>query len=286
MTGIWRGLAKVAESGPLGVGVYHRLSLQAPAVAADAQPGQFVHILAPPPRAGGRGQPPALPLLRRPLSLHDVDEAKGTIDLLFRVKGPGTRALAESLPGDDLDLIGPLGTGFPLGLGPSILVGGGIGVAPLLLLARRLGPAVSILIGFAGRADLDLVEPFRGLPDRGGLVVATEDGTPGTETGKVTEHVEPVLRRQDGGRPVIYACGPRPMLAAVHGLAQKWNVPAWVSLEERLACGVGACRGCAVAVNRPGSGKSAGDVTYQRVCRDGPVFLAGELDWSAFSHDQ
>jgi dihydroorotate dehydrogenase electron transfer subunit len=296
-----RGLAAVVERVPAGACGYHRLTLHFPMIAAVAEPGQFVHVLAPPPRkpAGVPGQP----FLRRPISLHDVDPAAGTIDLLFKVKGAGTRGLSEVSPGDALDLIGPLGRGFPPSLAPrSIVVGGGAGVAPLLLLVRRLASGssglggrsrsgLSVLLGLAGEADLDLVAPFRPFVDSGALVVATEDGAPGTVQGLVTDLLEATLRekaeRDPGGAtppggPVIYACGPHPMLASVHRLAVTWAAEAWVSLEDRLACGVGACRGCAVAVRRlsPEEGVAGGPI-YRRVCVDGPVFSSGEVDWSA-----
>jgi len=231
--------------------------------------------------------------------VHDADPQAGTVEMLFEVRGPGTAALAATLPGDVLDVVGPLGGGcFPVsgddrpsgataGRTPpeprsltAILVGGGVGLAPLLLLARVLGTArarVRVLAGVASRADLVLVEPFYALPGLSGLVVATEERTAGAEPGLVADLLArelselPGLRGVDPGPVVVYACGPRPMLREVSRLARGAGVEAWVSVEERMACGVGACRGCAV--------RTTGRPPYRLVCRDGPVFAAGEIDW-------
>jgi dihydroorotate dehydrogenase electron transfer subunit len=224
-----------------------------------------------------------LPFLRRPLSLHDVTPPAGTVAVLFRVKGPGTKALAGVRPGDRLDVIGPLGRGvFPLaGDRPAIIVGGGLGVAPLFFLARRLvlegdrcdGGKVAVLIGVRGEPDLALVEPFRVFGQEVELEVATEDASPGTAPGLVTDLLETALKRAAlrwARRPAIYACGPQPMLAAVRRLAEKAGAPAWFSVEERMACGVGACRGCAVAVR--------GSPPFRLACVDGPVFEARDLE--------
>ncbi len=276
MSGAWRGLARIAESRRVGADC-HRLRLEAPDLARGARPGQFVHVLCPSPRSG----PVGVPFLRRPLSVHDADAGGGTFELLFRVKGPGTKSLAEAPGGLPLDVIGPLGNGFPepgrrapAGQAasdqlPPAVVGGGIGVAPLLFLVRSLaahGPVV-VLIGLAGADELDLAGPFRELAQVD-LRLATEDGSPGTTRGLVTVLLEAWLG--EGGSRTVYACGPRPMLAAVWALAARARAEAWFSLEERMACAVGACRGCAVAVRGGG---------YRMVCRDGPVFPAGEIDW-------
>ncbi len=277
---------------------YCRLVLRAPGVAEAARPGQFVHVFCP-----GRPAPPAapgVPFLRRPLSVHDADPGAGTISLLFRVSGPGTASLALARVGAVVDLVGPLGEGtFPLdgtGPRPPVLVGGGIGVAPLLLLARSLaarGP-VSVLVGVAGAGDLGLARLFEGLPGVE-LSVATEDGTPGTFPGLVTGLLERELGRgfpDEGPGPgrdrpgatgepaggsrgrTVYACGPRPMLAAVWRLGRAAGARTWVSVEERMACGVGACRGCATRVLA-----GPGELPYRLVCRHGPVFDAAVLDW-------
>lgn len=305
MSGAWRGPARVIESralgatgpGPGGGGRYHVLVLEAEAVAGPARPGQFVHVLCPGPPGGG----PDVPLLRRPFSLHDVDRGRARFELLFELKGPGTRGLACLAPGDELDVMGPLGRGFPAPEDAHpVIVGGGVGLAPLLFLARTLagrGP-VTVLAGLRTGEDLPLVEAFRDLAGPLELRVATEDGTEGTTRGRVTDLFAEFFReyasssgRGDAGLrrrpPVVYACGPRPMLAALWRAASPTGCRIWVSLEERMACGVGACRGCAVAVKGPaagaqgdgGRGRAAG--RYRLVCRDGPVFDAAEVDWGS-----
>ena len=305
----WRGLARVlasrrlegpvAEGGDSGGRVYHHLTLLAPEVAAAAVPGQFVHVLCPP-RSGAGGAPyapasatPGLPFLRRPLSVHDADQARGTVGLLFWVKGPGTVGLAAARPGDRLDVVGPLGNGgFPLGLGPALVVGGGIGLAPLLFLARRLARRgrVTVLAGVAQAGDLALVEPFRRLKDLAGLIVTTEDGSPGTVSGTVVAALPESLDglSPDGHSGAVYACGPRPMLRAVWDqVSARPGLTAWFSVEERLACGVGACRGCAIPVRTGPAGETASPPDpgrapdYRLVCRDGPVFDGNLLDWEA-----
>ncbi|MEW6031663.1 MAG: dihydroorotate dehydrogenase electron transfer subunit [Bacillota bacterium] len=287
-TPVWHGSVGVLTSESLGEtgggrggpGSFRRLTLRAPEVAQAARPGQFVHVLCPP------GPDPGRAFLRRPLSLHDADPAAETIRLVFRVVGPGTRALAALRSGDELDLIGPLGNGvFPvLGDRPAILAGGGMGLVPLLLLAKRLVremdrravPApLTLLAGVSGSAELALVELFEVLEGQAEMAVASEEGAPGTVRGLVTDLLETALRRAAlrwARRPAVYACGPRPMLAAVQRLVEKAGVPAWLSVEERMACGVGACRGCAVPVRGP--------ARYRLACLDGPVFGAEELDFA------
>lgn len=277
---IWDGTAEVLENAALGQ-AYRRLSLRAPEVARSARPGQFVHVLCPAGAGGAIGPPSGAPFLRRPFSLHDADPETGAVSLLFRVKGPGSAALAAVEPGKGLGVMGPLGRGVfpPPGGRPALVVAGGVGVAPLLFLAREIAAGrgspgrggLSVLVGIGTGADLVLAEPFRALVGRGELAVATEDGTPGTARGLVTGLLEEKLRRAGGEVPIVYACGPRPMLATVRELTRKAGAPAWFSVEERMACGVGACRGCAVPAR--------GQPPYRLVCRDGPVFAAEELDW-------
>jgi len=297
----WHGLGEVLESEPVAAGRYRRLVLQAPTVARLALPGQFVHVLCPAGAGAGAGlrraDPPGRPFLRRPFSISEADPASGSVTLLFRVKGAGTASLAAVRPGEVLDIVGPLGGGpFPgAGGRPAVVVGGGIGVAPLPFLVETLlggpgpadGPAhapggsgagsdagaaaasVRVLAGVAEGRDLDLLEPLQRFEGRAEVRLATEDGAPGTVKGPVTALLGEALERA-GEEAVVYACGPRAMLAAVRRLAVAAGVEAWLSVEERMACGVGACRGCAVKVK--------GDPPYRLVCRDGPVFQAAVLD--------
>jgi dihydroorotate dehydrogenase electron transfer subunit len=234
-----------------------RLVLDAPVLAAAARPGQFVML--------GALEPERLdPFLNRPLSIHRTGPA-GRLELLVAQVGRATRTMGGWRPGQRVRLLGPLGRGFdpPAGPGPLLLVGGGIGVAPLVFLAERsraAGADCRLLYGAADAGALVPLDP--GCP----VELATDDGSRG-HPGPVTELLGPRLRAA-GPRPAaVCACGPRPMLAAVAGLCAAAGVPAQVSLENRMACGTGACMGCTLEVaGRP-----------QRVCCEGPVFDATEV---------
>ncbi|HHV44616.1 MAG TPA: dihydroorotate dehydrogenase electron transfer subunit [Firmicutes bacterium] len=237
---------------------------------ALATPGQFIHIL--PQASWGISQDP---LLRRPISLYDVSKEAQRGQILFRVVGRGTKALSQFVPGDLIDFLGPIGRGFTLPVGGPrevALVGGGIGLAPLFYLARRLieeGHRVCAYFGFRGKDDYIPVEPFGQLGCA--VEVFTEDGSRGTR-GFPTLGLEQALRE---GVHRVYACGPVPMLAAVVELAG--DVPCEVSMEERMGCGIGACLGCVCKVK--------GREEYQRVCVDGPVFDGATLDFSRWRED-
>lgn len=212
------------------------------------------------------------PLLRRPFSIHRMAAGEsGEFEILFRVVGEGTRRLASTHVGERVDVLAPLGRGFRLGTERPLLVGGGVGVAPLLFLAETLlagGTAPKLLLG--GRSDRDVLchDDFSCLAVP--YALATEDGSLG-EPGLVTLLLE---RELAGACAGVYACGPLPMLAAVAELCRRESVPCQVSMEAHMACGVGACLGCVV----PGVAEP-----YLRVCKEGPVFDAGEVDWGALS---
>lgn len=237
------------------------LTVSAPAVAASATPGQFVHVGVASPAADD-------PFLRRPISLAQIDGEKGTIGLIIRAVGRGTRALVRAVPGDRLDLLGPVGRGFPVEYGdrPVLLVGGGVGAAPLLPLAHRLAAGGNMRFLLGSRTEGELWGA--GLAQRFGVncAISTDDGSAG-HTGLVTDLLE---RELSGGGDVaaICACGPTPMMRAVAAIAARHEIACYVSLEQRMGCGVGACLGCAWP--RAGGG-------YVRVCVDGPVFDATEV---------
>lgn len=241
-------------------GEYFRLRLR-PARPFAAEPGQFVMVKA----SDGID-----PLLRRPFSIHRLlGGPSGEFEVLFRAVGAGTRLLARAHVGDRLDVLAPLGRGFRLDARRPLLVGGGIGVAPLLFLAEAFlgqGTRPHLLLG--GRRDRDILCH----DDFGCLAVpcqtATEDGSLG-EPGLVTKLLEREIGAGTEGLGV-YACGPMPMLAAVARTCAAAGVPCQVSLEAHMACGVGACLGCVVpGVREP----------YLRVCKEGPVFDAAEVGW-------
>ncbi len=238
------------------------LSLEAPGVAAEAVPGQFVQVLC------GRDSPR---VLRRPFSIFSAKA--GRILLLSKVVGKGTSWLAELKAGEQVDLIGPLGRGFAMDEGDRpALVAGGAGIAPLHFLAERLMERRTEPSLYWG---LDLGEEFGELPallgKRFRLFMCSRDGCLG-ERGTV---VEALAREKEPEFNAVYACGPREMLGALAKEIKGANLPFQLSLEERMACGVGACQGCAVPIR---SARPA----YSRVCKDGPVFRFEEIDWRAY----
>lgn len=233
-----------------------------PQIAAESEPGQFLHV---------RTIKSYDPLLRRPLSLYDVDKKLGSITLLYRVKGRGTEFLTKVKPKEYLDVMGPLGKGFSLPKGSRrvVLVGGGLGIAPLVYLSRRLvekGCSVQVLYGTESRRKLVAFERFRLIGVD--FMPATLDGSAGFK-GFVTELLEKKIIPENVD--FIYTCGPEPMMAKVMVFARKHGIPGEVSLEEHMACGVGACLGCARKLK-------ADDTDYVKVCKDGPVFSMDQLD--------
>ncbi len=244
-----------------------RLSFLSKEIAREAQPGQFVMIH---PKRFSE------PLLPRPFSIHWVRGNR--IDLLIRMVGQGTRQLCGLRPGEILEIKGPLGRGFELDHKKDpILVAGGIGVAPLLYLADRLvkmnknkpGFLPKLLIGAGSKKELLGLREFREMGLR--VQTVTEDGSFGRK-GLVTDLLEG-MSAKGIERIMIYTCGPTGMLRAVASWAAARNILCQVSLEARMACGMGACLGCSVA--RPNdSGRG-----YAKVCQDGPVFEAREVAW-------
>lgn len=245
-------------------------------VARKARPGQFVHLRL--------SDEPAF-MLRRPFSIHRC--RRDCLQILYQVVGQGTESLSRVGSGQTLDLIGPLGEGFPLprGTRSALLVAGGMGIAPLLfwaeiLLAPRRGrghPAVTALLGAASRSSLLCRGELRKLGVR--VHVSTEDGSLGFR-GLVTELLQELMDRDMAATSLaLYACGPKAMLSTPAALAKERKIPCFVSLEERMACGVGACQGCVVRVRTHGAHGVQGVPTYARVCKDGPVFSAGDIIW-------
>ncbi|MCS5695993.1 dihydroorotate dehydrogenase electron transfer subunit [Desulfofundulus thermocisternus] len=258
--------ARIIKQEQVGLGQY-RMNLYAPEIASRAVPGQFVYI---------RCSSSLDPLLRRPLSIHGVNRERGELLLLYQVIGRGTSLLAAKRQGDQLPVMGPLGRGFTL---PEperrvILVGGGIGVAPLVFLGnelvRRKNP-VLMLVGARSIHHLPLGrEGGNNIPFN--VTVATDDGTCGYH-GPVTD----LLERALAGREVdmVYACGPGGMLRRTAMLLARYGLPGEFSLEERMGCGVGACLSCVCKT----TGEGERPFRYRRVCVEGPVFRADQLLW-------
>jgi len=237
------------------------LSIISPEIAREAQPGQFVHI-----RTLGASDP----LLRRPVSICQADRELGTIRLWYQVVGKGTNFLSRHQNGDTLDLIGPLGKGFDTGIRgkKTALIGGGVGIAPLLFLARELAKNNSVTAFFGGK-QAGLLPPPSLLPAVP-CHIATEDGSLGHK-GLVTELLPAWIEREKPD--ILYSCGPRGMLLEVVRLARRYGTPLQVSLEAVMACGVGACLGCTCEKS------AAGEDGWLKACQDGPVFWDREVRW-------
>ncbi len=243
-----------------------RLKVTAPQLAAEAAPGQFVNI---------RVHEGNVPLWRRPLSVYAVERRSGLVGLLFEVRGLGTRMLATSKPGQILDLLGPLGRPFspPPARTQPILVAGGLGVAPLHFLAQEMcshGLRHLFLFGARSAAALCALDDLARLPME--LHLATEDGSQGVK-GLVTELLASALTRLHDRAVSVYACGPVGMLQEVARICSCRPLWGQLCLETVMACGFGACMGCAVPVRT-----DSAEPAYKLVCRDGPVFDATEVD--------
>lgn len=186
--------------------------------------------------------------------------------IVYRVQGKGTEEFSKMRTGGNVDIVGPLGNGFPLKEKKAFLIGGGIGIPPLLQLAKELKCEKQFILGF--QDSLFLQEEFKRL---GNPYVATEDGSYGTE-GNVMD----AIRENGLDAEIIYACGPMPMLRAVKEYAREKNIECWISLEERMACGIGACLGC-VCKSKERDGHT--NVNNKRICKEGPVFRAEEVEF-------
>ena len=243
--------AKILQNDQIAPGFFDMLA-DCPEASAEAKPGQFVHILT--------GDKP----LRRPISICDAEN--GTLRFVYEVRGEGTGLLSGMKPGEMLDFLGPLGNGFDLSPGNVLLVGGGLGVPPLLYAAKACKGKAEAALGFRTKTAAILLDDFKKETNR--VFIATDDGTLGLH-GLVSEPVRDRLAEKSFD--LVCACGPVPMLKAAAALAREYGVRCLVSLEERMACGVGACLGCACALKE--------QTQYAQVCKGGPVFDAEKLEW-------
>lgn len=223
-------------------------------IAGQTKPGQFINVYC---ETDSR-------ILPRPISICQIDQLEGLVTIIYMVIGQGTKEFSSLEAGDYIDVLGPLGNGFqPVACEESILVGGGVGTPPLLELVKQLPGTKHVFLGF--RTGSYLIEEFRKYAQ---VYIATDDGSVGKQ-GTVIDLMESVGAK--GGQ--IYACGPKPMLAALQTWANQYDIHAQLSLEERMGCGIGACVGCVCKV------KTDTEVgyTYKKVCKDGPVFDAKEV---------
>ena len=243
--------------------LYFRLVVRASEIAPLVQPGQFAHV---------RILPLKEALLRRPFSIFQV--SGDTLSILYKTIGRGTEVLSRMCAGEELSLIGPLGHGFtvpqPGGETP-LLVAGGYGMAALHLLAQRSPQKGVVFVGGRRRVDILCEAEFRALGWE--VRATTEDGSHG-EKGLVTQALKTELERHAPGRK-LFACGPTPMLKAVGRLAAEFNLPAELSLDEHMGCGIGVCLTCVVPI------KAGAGWEYQRTCTEGPVFDSREVAWEA-----
>jgi len=243
--------------------LYFRLVVRAPQIAPLVQPGQFAHV---------RVLPMKDALLRRPFSIYQV--AGDTFSILYKAVGKGTEALSRMRAGEELSAIGPLGHGFtiptPGGESP-LLVAGGYGMAAMYLLAQRSPLKGIVFVGGRRRVDILCEEEFRALG--WDVRVTTEDGSHGQQ-GLVTHPLIAELRRTSAA-PKIFACGPTAMLKAVGRTAEEFHVPAELSMDEHMCCGVGVCLTCVIPV------KTSEGWEYQRTCTEGPVFDSREVVWES-----
>jgi len=279
----------------------YEMELLAPQMASVSKPGQFVMV-----RIGENQDP----LLRRPFGLAGIDPESGRIRLVYQVVGRGTDQMSHWRTGRTVDVLGPLGNGFTWTEDPGrvILAGGGLGIAPLLPLAQALrsaGKEVTVFLGSRTESLLFGIPEFSELGCE--LQLATEDGSQGFKgflstplehflcaqaldavflkakeaseagTGHAHVHTHAMLREgmKETGFHQLYACGPSPFLKVIGNLSSRYGLPAQLSFEERMACGVGACMGCAIQIKNPD-----GSLKTSRVCSDGPVFTGEEVHWN------
>lgn len=224
-------------------------------IALASKPGQFVSFYC---KDGSR-------LLPRPISICEINHSEGTLRFVFRIVGEGTKEIATYKVGDEVVVMGPLGNGFTLEGKKAILIGGGIGIPPMLELAKQLDIEKSIVLGYRDVTFMDQeFEPY------GDVYVATEDGSTG-----VKGNVIDAIREHAIDADIIFACGPTPMLRGIKAYAQEHGITAQLSLEERMACGIGACLACVCKTKEVDHHTH---VHNTRICKDGPVFYAQEVE--------
>lgn len=236
----------------------YSFTISCPEAAEIASPGQFVHI-----RANGF-------TLRRPISICGIDKKKGNLRIVFEIRGDGTNEISRLNEGDLIDMLAPLGHGFTVD--PSfnrvILIGGGIGTPPMLPLAVEYGERAAVISGFRNASAVILQDDFAKTGAQ--TILCTDDGSAGIH-GFVTAPLEELVMSEN--IDAVYACGPAPMLKNISRICAENGIYCEISLEERMACGIGACLGCACKTKRND------EEYFAHVCKDGPVFKAEEVIW-------
>lgn len=250
----WKETAVVICQNKLATDVFD-MWLQTNQIAALARVGQFISLYC---EDGSR-------LLPRPISICEINQKTNAIRIVYRVVGKGTDEFSRLVEGDKIDILGPLGNGFPIKDKTALIIGGGIGIPPMLELSKQLPGKKEIVLGY--RDTLFLNQEFEAY---GNVNIATEDGSVGTK-GNVIDVIKEKAIKAD----VLYACGPTPMLRAVKAYAEEIGLEAYLSLEEKMACGVGACLAC---VCKSKEVDDHSHVNNKRICKDGPVFLSTEVE--------
>ncbi|HOM03024.1 MAG TPA: dihydroorotate dehydrogenase electron transfer subunit [Acetivibrio sp.] len=238
----------------------YKMTVKSEYISENARPGQFVNVKC----CEGLNA-----LLRRPISICSVDRERGTFDIVFQIKGIGTEYLSQKQAGSEVDLIGPLGKPFHVSdqYKRIAVVGGGIGIFPLLYLLKEMKDAdKSAFLGFRSSDYVVLTDEFEAAADK--LSISTDDGSVGYK-GLVTDLLDKDIAEK--GFDIIYTCGPLPMIRKVKDMAQKAGIKCQVSLEQRMGCGIGACLVCACKTGKPDNWE------YSHVCKDGPVFWSDEV---------
>lgn len=230
------------------------LKIKCPEITANAKAGQFVEVY---PDNG-------VNLLARPISICEIDKNSESLRLVFQIVGKGTKLFSELNKGDKIRVLGPCGNGYNLKSGRTLLVGGGIGVPPLLEACKQIEGQKTVVLGF--RSGSFLAEEFEKYNAK--VYIATDDGSVGFK-GNVVD----LLKNENLSADVIYSCGPKIMLKFLSMWAEEKGIECQVSMEERMACGIGACVGCVVKI------KDGDSWTHKKVCKDGPVFDSREVIW-------
>ena len=233
--------------------------IEAAEIAEQTRPGQFISVYC---KDNSR-------ILPRPISVCEIDKEKGALRIVYRIAGKGTDEFSHMQAGDTVDIMGPLGNGFPMeeAKGKRVfLMGGGIGIPPMVQTAKEAEAEITVIAGYRN-SEIFLKEE---LEKAGKLVVATEDGSVGTK-GNVMD----AIRENNLEADVIFACGPTPMLRAIKNYAEEKNILCYISMEEKMACGIGACLAC---VCKSKEKDSHSHVHNKRVCKDGHVFLSTEVE--------
>lgn len=255
--------ARIVRQEQLATDVFS-MEIKAPEIASEAVSGQFLDIY----------MDSKANMLPRPISICDIDPVAGTLRMVYRVVGEGTKEFSTLTSDHSVTVIGPLGNGFPIeeakSLGKAMVIGGGIGIPPMYNTAKRLAEAGVDVIAVLGYRDEEfLLNEFNSIPNCK-VVIASDTGFMGTK-GTVID----AIKAEGVSAPILFSCGPKPMLRALKAYGEETNTKTYVSMEERMACGVGACLGC---VCQSTDIDDHSKVKNKRVCKDGPVFDAKEVE--------